>query len=63
MGEEERGKRKGEIQEFKSSGRSFTHTHVYTFRILSFFNTHTRREKKILKKLIVVYIQKGLILG
>ena len=30
----------------------------FFFRILNIFNTHTRREEKTLKKLIVVYIQK-----
>ena len=29
-------------------------------RILSIFDTHTGRKEKVLKKLIVVYIQKGL---
>ena len=35
-------------------------TYIITYK---FFNTHMRREKKVLKKLIVVYIQKGLTLG
>ena len=33
------------------------------FRILSIFNTHMGRGEKVLKKPIVVYIQKGLTLG
>ena len=33
--------------------------YIYIFRILNIFNTH-EREEEILKKLIVVYIQKGL---
>ena len=36
--------------------------YYYFLRILNIFNTHTGRGKKILKKLTVVYIQKGLIL-
>ena len=32
---------------------------VIFFRLLSIFNAHTRRGKKVLKKLIVAYIQKG----
>ena len=43
----------------------WTHTHTYIYiyilRILSIFNIHTYGEK-ILKKLTVVYIQKGLTL-
>jgi len=32
-------------------------------KILSIFNTHTGRREKVLKKPIVMYIQKGLTLG
>ena len=32
----------------------------FLLRILSIFNTHTRRGEKVLKKLTMVYIQKGL---
>ena len=32
----------------------------FFLRILSIFDTHTGRKEKVLKKLIVVYIQKGL---
>ena len=35
----------------------------FFFRILSIFNTHTRRGEKFLKKLTVVYIQNGLTFG
>ena len=46
-------------------GHTHTHTHIYIYlyilRILNIFNIHTYREK-VLKKLTVVYIQKGLTL-
>ena len=46
-------------------GHTHTHTHIYIYiyilRILSIFNIHTYGEK-VLKKLTVVYIQKGLTL-
>ena len=42
-------------------GHTHTHIYIYILRILSIFNIHTYGEK-ILKKLTVVYIQKGLTL-
>ena len=46
-----------------------THTFIYLsifffiFKNTKYFNTHTGREKNVLKKLIVVYIQKSITLG
>ena len=35
----------------------------FFLKILSIFNIHTGRREKVLKKLIVIYIQKGLTIG
>ena len=51
--------RKGHIRKFKKKKIEL----IFFFRILNIFNTYTWREgRRFLKKLTVVYIQKGLTL-